>query len=277
MRSLLRRAAVLALVPCLGAVAGATGASAATQPTETGASVTKTRVCVIKKTKRARVVRTTEKCVRGETRMTWKHYEAYASDASTDSGASSSDEVVGPAGPQGLTGETGATGARGPSGSNGAAGATGAPGATGATGATGETGARGALGPAGPSDVYTTTGGARSVQSTSEETRATLTLPAGSYLLLGQADVFSASGTGQYFVTCRLRDRGAPLTAVDGNIDDVTNDGTNVHPDQANLVLTAPLVTSGGTVTLTCQGFLGLPLVGDVQLTAIQTGALHVQ
>ncbi len=41
------------------------------------------------------------------------------------------------------------------------------------------------------------------------------------------------------------------------------------------MFLTAPLVTPGGTVTLTCQGVLGLPLVGNVQLTAIQTGALH--
>jgi hypothetical protein len=43
----------------------------------------------------------------------------------------------------------------------------------------------------------------------------------------------------------------------------------------ANIVLIAPLVTTGGAVTLHCQGLLGLPLVGNVALTAIRTGALH--
>jgi hypothetical protein len=39
--------------------------------------------------------------------------------------------------------------------------------------------------------------------------------------------------------------------------------------------MVSPLVTAGGPVTLRCQGFLGLPLVDNVQLTAIKTGALH--
>jgi hypothetical protein len=278
MRSLVQRAAVLALLPSLGLCAVAGSAAAAPSPSQTGASVTKTRICVTKKSKRARVVRTTEKCVRGETRMTWKRYQDFASSSAGNSSASTSDDTpaVGPAGPQGLTGETGPTGARGPAGSNGNTGATGATGEKGATGATGETGARGPQGAAGPSDVYTTTGTSSTVGLTEDATnRAALSLPAGSYFLMGQVNLASSSDLGQFFVTCRLRQSGTLIGQSDESAYDNTTDG--IQAAQANLLITAPLVTSGATVTLRCQSFLGLPLASDVQLTAIQTGALHIQ
>ncbi|MCW3007014.1 MAG: collagen-like protein [Solirubrobacterales bacterium] len=280
MSSPLRRATALASLSCLGVAVIGSSAFAAQQPTETGASVKKTRVCVIKKTKRARVVRTTETCVRGETRMTWKRYQDFAnsSASSTDNSAGSSDTTgpAGPAGPQGLTGETGARGAGGPAGATGATGAKGTAGETGATGATGATGERGAGGPAGPSDIFTTTGSS-GLTTTSEDTRATLTLPAGAYLLIGQANAFSSSTTGQFLVRCRLRDRGTQVSESSGSINDATADSPSTPADAANLIMTTPLFTAGGTVTLNCQGIFGLPLISGVQLTAIKTGALHVQ
>ena len=109
-----------------------------------------------------------------------------------------------------------------------------------------------------------------------EDTRATLNLPAGSYLLLGQATAFSSSEVGLWLVSCRIRDRGTPLVENGATIDDDNTDAaTGGQPDMANIVMVAPLVTPGGSVTLHCRGVLGLPLVGNVNLTAIRTGALH--
>jgi hypothetical protein len=266
------RLSAAALVP-LATLAFAGAASAATPsrstPTESGTATTKTRICVVKKTKRARVVRVTERCRRHETRMTWRKYQKFA----TNSAASGSgDAAVGLPGPQGLTG---AQGPQGATGAQGAQGPQGVAGPQGPQGDRGETGAAGSQGPAGPSDIYTTTGGLAATDG-SEQTRATLNLPAGSYLLLGQANAFSSSETGQFFVHCRLRHAGVQLDDNTVLFDDQTNDGpSGSRPHSANLFLTAPLVTPGGAVSLTCQGFLGLPLVGDVQLTAIKTGALH--
>lgn len=259
-------AAMLIPVATLAVAGVASAAAPQTDPTESATSTTKTRICVVKKTKRARVVRVTERCLRHETRMTWRKYQQFASNsAASDSG----DVAVGVPGPQGLTGEQGPQGATG---AQGAQGATGTSGAKGDTGATGEPGAQGAPG---PSDIYTTTGSGGTSDG-SEQTRATLSLPAGAYLLLGQANAFSSSELGQFFLHCRLRHAGTQVDENTAQFEDVTtNAASGGRPDSANLLLTAPLVTSGGSVTLTCHGFLGLPLVGDVQLTAIKTGALH--
>lgn len=258
------RLSAAALVPVATlAFAGAASAATPSQsaPTQSGTATTKTRICVVKKTKRARVVRVTERCLRHETRMTWRKYQEFATNS-----AASGDAVPGP---QGLTGEQGSTGAQGPQGAAGPAGP------QGEKGERGEKGENGAAGPAGPSDIYTTTGGLLATDG-SEQTRATLTLPAGSYLILGQANVFSSSELGQFFVHCRLRHGVTQIDENTAQFEDVTsNADSGSRPDSANLLLTAPLVTSGGTVRLTCQGFLGLPLVDDVQLTAIKTGALH--
>jgi hypothetical protein len=204
--------------------------------------------------------------------MTWRKYQRFA----TNSAASGSDDaVVGLPGPQGLTGPQGPEGATGAQGAQGAQGPAGPAGPQGPKGDTGATGATGGQGPAGPSDIYTTTGGLAATDG-SEQTRATLNLPAGSYLLLGQANAFSSSEIGQFFVHCRLRHLGSQLDDNTALFDDQTTDAdSGARPHSANIFLTAPLVTSGGPVTLTCQGFLGLPLIGDVQLTAIKTGALH--
>ena len=233
------------------------------EPVDEGTTVTKTRVCVVKRTKgkRARVVRVTERCRRSETRMTWRRYQELVSRT-----AASSEEGV--PGPQGLTGP------QGPQGPQGATGPQGPAGPQGQRGERGETGERGPIGPAGPSDIYTTTGSSGALD-TVESTRATLNLPAGQYLLLGQARVFSSSTIGLMLVRCRIVNRDTHVTENGTTLDgDYDNDGS-ADAVEANLLLTAPLVTDGGAVTLRCRGILGLPLVDNVQLTAIKTGALH--
>ncbi|UGS38883.1 collagen-like protein [Capillimicrobium parvum] len=251
-----------------GSASAATPAPTAAAPAGSVTATVKTRICVRTKTKRARVVRVTERCRRGELRLTWKRYRELAS----------SSAASGDAGPQGVPGPDGLTGPQGPA---GPAGTPGAPGAPGGKGDRGDTGARGEAGPAGPqgatgpSDIYTTTGSTGAAGPV-EDTRATLNLPAGSYLLLGQAQAFSSSELGLFFVRCRIRDRGARVVENGATIDDDHTDvATGAQPDMANIVLIAPLVTTGGAVTLHCQGLLGVPLVGNVGLTAIRTGALH--
>jgi hypothetical protein len=234
------------------------------EPVDEGTTVTKTRVCVVKRTKgkRARVVRVTERCRRNETRMTWRRYQELVSRT-----AASSEEGI--PGPQGLTG---------PQGPQGPQGAAGPQGPKGDRGERGETGERGPIGPAGPSDIYTTTGSSGAPPIGSEDTRATLNLPAGQYLLLGQARIVSVAG--QALARCRIRDRGTSVAEAVANVDpadafDHDDDGATPDVAQANTFMMAPLVTTGGLVSLHCRGFLGLPLVDNVQLTAIKTGALH--
>lgn len=236
------------------------------QPVDEGTTVTKTRVCVVKRTKgkRARVVRVTERCRRNETRMTWRRYQ----DLVTRTAASSNEEIPGPqglTGPQGPQGPQGATGPQGPAGPQGQ------------RGERGETGEQGPMGPAGPSDIYTTTGSSGAPPMGSEDTRATLNLPAGQYLLLGQARLLSSSAVGMHLVTCRIRDRGSSVVEHGATAEGVDHDSDGATPPvgEANMFMVAPLVTTGGVVSLHCRGIFGLPLVDNVQLTAIKTGALH--
>lgn len=225
----------------------------------------KIRVCVHKKKKFARVVKTKQRCRDVEKRMTWERF------SETEDVSTLVPSQVGPPGPEGPQGEQGVPGPGGPAGPQGATGAAGAKGETGATGASGP------AGPAGPSDIFTTTGSS-GVASGVETTRATLTLPAGSYLLLGQANILSSSELGQFFVHCRLRDRGVQVDDNTVRFEDATsNADSGNRPDSANLLLTKPITTTGGAVTLSCIGFLGLPIVDDVQLTAIKTGNLVIQ
>jgi len=267
-----RCAATVALTVAAGLTL-TTVASAA----DSGTATATTRICVTKKTKtkRARVVRTTERCRRNEIRMTWQRYEQVVS----NSAASSDDTPV--IGPQGLTGEQGPRGATGPA---GATGATGPAGATGPRGEKGEKGDTGSSGAAGPSDIFTTAGTDGIPSTATEDTRATLTLPAGSYLLMGQARALSASEVGLWFVRCRIFSAGAPLTEASGSIvddeDDNGDGGDNLspatRPEVSNMFMMTPLtVGATTTVTLRCQGILDAPLVNNVQLTAIKTGSLH--
>lgn len=253
-------AAALGLAAAGPAAAASHGMAGMDMP---AASTVKIRVCVEKRTHRARIVRVTERCRRTEVRMTWKHYRRTAGPGN-----------AGPAGPTGPEGPPGAQGATGAAGAQGPAGPAGEHGPQGERGPQGVPGVPGA---AGPSDIYTTTGSPLQLDGTDQDV-ASLTLPAGSYLLQGQARLESlVGGAGLYFVRCRVRDRGVGLPAVGGGSTTETDAG-NADPDEGNMIVTAPLVTDGGTVTLHCQGRPPLlAYVSDLQLTAIKTGALHVQ
>jgi hypothetical protein len=279
------RRSVLSLplaVLVLAAVPGTPAQAQSGDDAKAGAGVTvktkhkRVRVCVHRKTRRARVVHVKRRCRRVEVRMTWERFSAKEDIRKLIGGR------VGPRGPQGPAGPQGERGPQGAPGSPGAQGATGAQGAEGQRGATGAQGVPGPTGAAGPSDIFTTTGTTGATTGT-HATRASLTLPAGSYLVMGQARALSASAIGLWFVNCRLRDRDATdIAEVDATIDDNEGDdphpvGTGGEPDVANISMMAPLVTPGGTVTLQCRGVLGLPLVDNVQLTAIKTGNLVVQ
>ncbi len=142
---------------------------------------------------------------------------------------------TGATGAKGTTGATGAPGATGPSGgATGATGPTGATGLTGPTGATGSgaTGATGATGPSGAVSGYTcasnldgATGATPVPDGGGGFTFADLcsvNVPAGTYLLHGEADILNdngggASGSGPIDVQCELS-AGAGNFAVTGPV-----------------------------------------------------------
>lgn len=96
-----------------------------------------------------------------------------------------------PAGRQGEAGPAGPQGARGPAGGSGSQGSRGATGPTGPQGATGATGSQG---PAGPVDVlYKAQSGTAS--SSSSVAIATISLPAGKWLLSGYVVADNSSST----------------------------------------------------------------------------------
>jgi len=116
------------------------------------------------------------------------------------------DGLPGPAGPQGPAGASGAPGLAGPAGPQGPAGAAGPPGGPGPAGAPG---APGPQGPPGPSDAFAPS--SFTVPSTplsaSPSAVASIDLPAGAYVLLASARVFSDS-TGASNTACFIQPRG---------------------------------------------------------------------
>jgi hypothetical protein len=166
--------------------------------------------------------------------------------------------------PGSLTGAQFAPGTllKGDTGAAGAAGAAGAPGAAGTTGPAGATG---------PSDVYiqNISGGIDTPSSSTTTPVATLSLPAGSFLITSK--LYGRSGAaGPHTMLCSL-DHGA--TQIDfTNSGYVDTDAVAHIPLQGSVVLAAP-----GTVTLTCNSDVvaGFRLYG-ISLAAVKTANLHV-
>jgi hypothetical protein len=193
-------------------------------------------------------------------------------------GATGTQGPAGAMGMQGLTGTAGATGPQGNAGATGPMGATGAQGATGAPGQPGSMGATGATGSVGPMGLMGATGatgaaGASNVYFTSKQTAAipsgggnvtiaSLSLPAGSYLVSGKV---LPSERLSYFISCSLSgDSGDVSTSVEGDF---------------NIVLQgAVTLTSANTVGISCgTNNPGGAAVHYIALSAIQTGNLIVQ
>jgi hypothetical protein len=157
-------------------------------------------------------------------------------------------ELTGPAGPRGRTGAAGATGERGATGPAGTPGAAGSPGAPGAPGLPGQRG---------PSDVYTQT-------TTTSGAPASVTVPAGDYLLHALVDVTTADAATP--TTCTLAAGGT------------TVDSSTFTPALGSTAARIPLdgtasPAAQSAVTVTCS-------TGTTSrnfLSALAVGAVHEQ
>lgn len=158
-------------------------------------------------------------------------------------------------GPQGPVGPVGPMGPQGPKGNTGA---TGPQGATGATGLQGPEGPQGPQGPAGAGGhAYIATGGDASVS-----------VPAGSYVVNAAASVETSDGDYQY-VTCRLQLNG---TNVAGTLTSETLSPNN-DPEEVPVQGAVTVGASGGTISLSCAAYkLGFY---DAHLTAISVSAIN--
>ena len=181
---------------------------------------------------------------------------------------------MGPTGTAGATGSMGPTGATGPAGASGAMGPTGAPGLIGATGPTGATGPPGP--PAASNGFATAQQGLQLAlpSDRNETTIATLTLPAGSYILSASVSFFLSSGSGPQAGYCIFD---GPDTAF-GYIDWGVSEAGASTP---GLVGSVQLDVEG-QVTLGCAHTEGdLPVdvvsVNSFGFTAIQIGTLTIQ
>ncbi len=147
-------------------------------------------------------------------------------------------------------------GAAGPAGPTGPTGATGATGNTGATGAQGPAGPTGPQGPAGPTNIYFTSPNSNGTPiqiTTSNEfyTIATLTLPAGSYLIQGKVVMANFNSSANVETVCEL---------VGGSIGDAYA-LSDLNPDTSGVGIwsqTLPLMTIANlaattSITMQCE------------------------
>jgi hypothetical protein len=159
----------------------------------------------------------------------------------------------------------------GPSGPRGATGAQGPKGATGAQGPKGATGAQGPAGPQGPSNGYSsyTVGAVGIPNDNAAHIVASLTVPAGSYMVIGKA-LISNSSAGQALDTCDL----VPPGGRYNNGADIDESAASTDPAnnvaEETLSLVGPLTTSGGTITLQCAGVVNGTSAYDRHLAAIK-------
>jgi hypothetical protein len=148
-----------------------------------------------------------------------------------------------------LHGAKGAQGAQGPQGAQGRQGARGPKGDTGATGLIG------------PSNAYSTYQPSAVALGVSGATVASLTLAAGSYVVMAKTTLYIPSGMG---TTCKLTDSSA------GVIDLNTTSG----PTFATPSLLAPLTTSGSTVSVFCASNESDAQASYTHLVAIKLGSV---
>ncbi|MBD3943180.1 collagen-like protein [Microbacterium sp. NEAU-LLC] len=167
---------------------------------------------------------------------------------------------AGPAGPAGPQGETGATGATGP---------------TGATGATGPAGPAGPTGPAGVGGKgYGVWGELPAVSHLGNGTVASLSLPAGSYVLTAavRADTESSSASEEVAISCALMYETSTLATAGetpGNFLTQTFYGRSSLAMTATRTLSAP-----GTVSVFC-GQVGADAVSfTADITAVAVSSI---
>lgn len=153
-------------------------------------------------------------------------------------------------------------------------GATGPRGPKGAKGAKGATGDKGATGPAGPSDVYAA-GNAAGAMSGSYTQVASVTVPAGDYLLQAKTTIFATAAESAAIAACQI----AP-TATGGP---GTWDQTRVSlPEITGEVTSQDVALAGAdsfgsaqSVVLACRTESGTTSFDDARVWAIKVGAVH--
>jgi hypothetical protein len=153
----------------------------------------------------------------------------------------------GPAGPQGPQGPTGATGPAGP---------------------TGPTGPQGPAGANGVGHAWVVSGGAFTPINNSQVTLASVTVPAGTYLIFAEASLYSSDTSTQ--------DGNCKLTTPDGDVDTYSTifpgDFGNANQLATPLQGTALNVPDGTTVSVSCGTYNG---AGSAKLTVIAVGAIN--
>ena len=152
---------------------------------------------------------------------------------------------IGAVGPQGPPGPAGSGSSRGPQGPTGPQGPKGATGPTGASGPQGPPGSQGPQGPVGPSQAYVNYGGpAQTFTPGLTKTMATVTVPPGSYTLLGNVR-YSQGAIGCSFVAA-------------GTLRQKTGFGSGNA--ELTMLVIGDLTTATNTVIfLRCNAVLGTP------------------
>jgi hypothetical protein len=138
-------------------------------------------------------------------------------------------------------------------------------------GVQGKQGIEGIQGPAGPTaglSAYNNTSSLDVGTAESYTTLVSLTLPAGSYILIGKTTIENTSGA---VTTCYIVPPGG--TAPSGAIDlAFATQSADTSDTEESLV--APLTTSGGTATLQCVSTVSGTTAHFPHLAAIQVGSV---
>jgi hypothetical protein len=152
-------------------------------------------------------------------------------------------ELIGPQGPAGPQGPTGATGPQGP------------------------TGPTGPQGPAGANGVGHAYVDSRDIVALTNSfpTVASVTVPAGSYLVFGKVEISNADGSDQ-FARCNL-------SSGDQTQIYLTSGGTGGFVESLSVQDTAVSVPDGTTITMTCGTYNGD--AQHIKLTAIPVDAIN--
>lgn len=138
---------------------------------------------------------------------------------------------------------------------------TGPQGEKGDTGETGDKGDTGDTGPAGPSAAFTNYGGFRTIAPGTTQTVASVTVPAGSYVLLGAVDVIGIDDL--EFAQCSF----VAASTVNGRFAILVNDGS--EPILGDVTVTSTL----NPIFLRCTAQGGTLQVAG-QMIATQVGAI---
>jgi hypothetical protein len=113
-------------------------------------------------------------------------------------------------------------------------------------------------------------------------TLATLTLPAGSYVVTGNADVENAANSGTEVIGCSASSiAGAAQTELRDWVDTLAPIGTDHYPAPGSIATLsftgAALFASGGQIVLRCSTSSANAIAKDVSIVATMVGTVTTQ